>query len=131
MAHVKWECKHHIVFVPKYRREKLYGKLRKRIGEMFQELCRYKGIEVLEGHSMPDHVHMFLSFPPKYSVAMTVGYIKGKSAIKIHREIMGHKRNFTGMHFGALGYCVRTIGLNEIEIREYIKNQENLKQKNN
>jgi putative transposase len=84
MAHVKWECKYHIVFIPKYRKKKLYGKIRKRVGEIFQELCRYKGIEILEGHSMPDHVHMCLSFPPKYSIAMTLGYIKGNSAIKIH-----------------------------------------------
>jgi len=126
MAHVKWECKYHIVFIPKYRKKKIYGKTRRRISEIFQELCRYKGIEILEGHAMPDHVHMCLSFPPKYSISMTVGYIKGKSAIKIHRDFMGHKRQFTGMHFWAPGYCVSTIGLNEAEIREYVKNQEKL-----
>ena len=103
MAHVKWECKHHIVFISKYRKRKLYGKVRKRIGEIFQELCRYKRIEVLEGHAMPDHVHMCLSIPPKYSISMTIGYIKGKSAIKINREILGHKRQFTGLHFWATG----------------------------
>ncbi|PQP35893.1 IS200/IS605 family transposase [Desulfobacteraceae bacterium SEEP-SAG9] len=103
MAHVKWECKHHIVFISKYRKRKLYGKVRKRIGEIFQELCRYKRIEVLEGHAMPDHVHMCLSIPPKYSISMTIGYIKGKSAIKINREILGHKRQFTGLHFWAPG----------------------------
>ena len=124
MAHVKWECKYHIVFIPKYRKKKLYGRTRKRIGEILQELCRYKGIEILEGHARPDHVHVCLSFPPKFSIAMTIGYIKGKSAIKIHRELAGHKRQFTGMHFWAPGYCVSTIGLNEEEIREYVKNQE-------
>ena len=103
MAHVKWECKHHIVFISKYRKRKLYGKVRKRIGEIFQELCRYKRIEVLEGHAMPDHVHMCLSIPPKYSISMTIGYIKGKSAIKINREILGHKWQFTGLHFWAPG----------------------------
>jgi putative transposase len=126
MAHVKWECKYHIVFIPKYRKKKLYGQVRKRIGEIFQELCRYKDIEILEGHAMPDHVHMCLSVPPKYSISMTVGYIKGKSAIKINREIMGHKRQFTGLPFWAPGYCVSTIGLDEAEIREYVKNQEKL-----
>ena len=126
MAHVKWECKYHIVFIPKYRKKKIYGRARRRISEIFQELCRYKGIKILEGHAMPDHVHMCLSFPPKYSISMTVGYIKGKSVIKIHRDLMGHKRQFTGMHFWAPGYCVSTIGLNEAEIREYVKNQEKL-----
>jgi putative transposase len=113
-----------LVFIPKYRKKKLYGRTRKRIGEILQELCRYKGIEILEGHARPDHVHVCLSFPPKFSIAMTIGYIKGKSAIKIHREMAGHKRQFTGMHFWAPGYCVSTIGLNEAEIREYVKNQE-------
>jgi putative transposase len=126
MAHVKWECKYHIVFIHKYRKQKLYSKVRKRIGEIFQELCRYKNIELLEGHAMPDHVHMCLSVPPKYSISMTIGYIKGKSAIKINREIMGHKRQFTGLHFWAPDYCVSTIGLDEASIREYVKNQEKL-----
>ena len=89
MAHVKWECKYHIVFIPKYRKKKIYGKTRRRISEIFQELCRYKGIEILEGHAMPDRVHMCLSFPPKYSITMTVGYIIGISAIKIRRDLMG------------------------------------------
>ena len=128
MAHVKWEFKYHIVFIPKYRKKKLYGNVRKRVGEIFQELCRYKGIKILEGHSMPDHVHMCLSFPPKYSIAMTVGYIKGKSAIKINRDLFRNKRPFTGLHFWAPGYCVSTIGLNEAEIREYVRNQEKLEQ---
>lgn len=126
MAHVKWECKYHIVFIPKYRKKILYGKVRKRIGEIFQELCRYRRIDILEGHAMPDHAHMCLSVPPKYSISMAIGYIKGKSAIKINREIMGHKRQFTGLHFWAPGYCVSTIGLDEAAIREYVKNQEKL-----
>ena len=120
--------KYHIVFMPTYRKKKLSGRVRKRIGDIFQELCQYKGIEILEGHAMPDHIHMCLSFPPKFSIATAVGYIKGKSAIKIHREIMRHKRQFTGMHFWAPGYCVSTIGLNEAEIRAYVKNQEKLEQ---
>ena len=88
------------MFIPKYRKKKLYGKVRKRIGEIFQKLCRYKNIDILEGHAMPDHVHMCLSVPPKYSLSMTIGYIKGKSAIKINREILGHKRQFRGFIFG-------------------------------
>ena len=126
MAHVKWECKYHIVITPKYRKKKLYGNVRKRIGSIFNELCRYKGIELLEGHSMPDHVHICLSVPPKFSIAMTVGYLKGKSAIKIHREVIGYKRPFTGLHFWAPGYCVSTVGYNEQQVREYIRNQERL-----
>ena len=126
MAHVKWEFKYHIVFIPKYRKKKLYGRVRRRIGEIFQELCKYRSIDLLEGHAMPDHVHMCLSVPPKYSLSMTIGYIKGKSAIKINREIMGHKHQFTGLHFWAPGYCVSTIGLDEASIRDYVKNQEKL-----
>ena len=125
-SHSRYDLKAHIVFIPKYRKKKLYGRTRKRIGEILQELCRYKGIEILEGHARPDHIHVCLSFPPKYSIAMTMGYIKGKSAIKIHREMTKHKRQFTGMHFWAPGYCVSTIGLNEEQIREYVKNQEKL-----
>ncbi len=117
------------VFIPKYRKKKLYGHVRKRVGEIFQGLCRYKGIELLEGHAMPDHVHMCLSFPPNYSIAMTMGFIKDKSAIKINREVMGYKRPFTGLHFWAPGYCVSTIGLDEQTIREYVKNQDLLEQR--
>lgn len=126
MAHVKWECKYQIVFIPKYRKKKLYGKVRKRVDGIFPKLCRYKNIEILEGHAMPDHVHMCLSFPPKYNISMTIGYIKGKSAIKINREILGDKRKFTGLHFGAPDYCVSIVGLDEAATREYVRNQEKL-----
>ena len=85
-AHVKWECKYHVVIVPKYRKKIIYGKRRPKIGEIFQQLCRQKEIELLEGHAMVDHVHMLLSVPPRYSIAMTVGYLKGKSAVRIHRD---------------------------------------------
>jgi putative transposase len=128
IAHVKRECKYYIVFISKYRKKKLYGRLRKRIGGIFHEFCRYKGIEPLERHAMPDHVHVCLSFLPKFSISMTVSYIKGKSAIKIHREFMGNKRPFTRLHFWAPGYCVSTIGLNEAEVREYVRNQEKIEQ---
>ena len=126
IAHTKWECKYHVVVVPKYRHKVLYGKVKKRVGEILRELCRYKGIELLEGRAMVDHIHMCLSVPPKYSIAMVIGYLKGKSAIRIHREILGVKRGFTNKNFWTRGYCVSTVGLNEEAVREYIRNQERL-----
>ena len=126
LAHVKWDCKFHIVIVPKYRKRVLYGNIRKRIGSIFHQLCRQKGVELLEGHAMPDHVHMVISLPPKYSGAMFVGYLKGKSAIMIHREFFNHQRGFTGKHFWSRGYCISTIGFDEQTIREYVRNQERL-----
>ena len=128
LAHTKWECKYHIVLVPKYRKKILYGKIRSRLGNIIRELCRQRDIGLLEGHAMPDHIHVCLSIPPKYSVAMVVGYIKGKSAIRIHREILGISQGFTNKHFWSRGYCVSTVGLDEVKIREYIKNQEKLDQ---
>ena len=123
LSHVRWECKYHVVFIPKYRRKVLYGKLRRHIGPILRELCRQKGIEVLEGHLMPDHVHMVLSIPPKYSVAHTIGFVKGKSAVRIHRQLLKERR-MTGLHFWATGYSVSTIGLNEQAIRKYVREQE-------
>ena len=123
-AHVKWECKYHIVIVPKYRRKVLFGKTRKQIGKILRQLCRQKGVEILEGNAMLDHIHMVLSIPPKYSVAMVVGYLKGKSAIQIHREMLGVKKGFTGKSFWSRGYCVSTVGLDEKTVREYVKNQD-------
>ncbi len=126
LAHVKWECKYHVVIVPKYRRKSLFGHVRKRIGRIFQQLCWQKAIELVEGHAMLDHVHMVLSIPPKLSVAMAVGYLKGKSAIQIHREALNVKQGFTGKHFWSRGYCVSTVGLDEQMIRAYVKNQDDL-----
>ncbi len=123
-AHVKYYCKYHIVFVPKYRRKSIYGMLRKEIGGILNELCRQQGVELVEGHAMNDHIHILLMIPPKYSVANTVGFLKGKSAIRIFRDYLQVKRNFTGRHFWARGYCVSTVGLDEKMIREYIQNQE-------
>ena len=123
-SHVKWYCKYHIVFSPKYRKKAMFGSLRKGVGKILRELCNQSGVELVEGHAMSDHVHLCLSIPPKYSVANTVGFLKGKSAIRIHREYLGRKRNFTGFHFWARGYCVSTVGLDEAVIREYIRNQE-------
>jgi putative transposase len=122
-SHVRWECKYHVVFVPKYRKKVLYGQRRKDIGEILRDLCRQKEIELLDGHAMPDHVHMCLSIPPKHSVAYAIGFLKGKSAVRIHRGLLGEKR-LTGLHFWATGYCVSTVGLDEQRIREYIRDQE-------
>ena len=123
LSHVRWECKYHLVFIPKYRRKVLYGKLRPKIGAILRELCRQRGIELLEGHLMPDHVHMCLSIPPKYSVSHTIGFLKGKSAVRIHRQLL-HERRMTGLHFWAAGYSVSTIGLDEDRIRKYVRDQE-------
>ena len=125
-AHVKWECKYHVVIVPKYRRKQMFGRLRRQIGALLRELCRQKDLELLEGKAMPDHIHMLLSVPPKYSIAMTIGYLKGKSAIRINRELMGTKGMLFGRSFWSRGYCVSTVGLDEARIREYIRNQEKL-----
>jgi putative transposase len=125
-AHVKWECKYHVVIIPKYRRKVLYGRVRKQVGEIIRELCRQRGIELLEGKVMPDHVHMLLSVPPKYSVAHTIGYLKGKSAVRIHRKVLKTKGTLFGRSFWARGYCVSTVGWDEKGIREYIRHQEML-----
>ena len=124
LSHTKWECKYHVVFIPKCRRKRLYGHVRKHLGEVFRELARRKESEVLEGHLMPDHVHMMLSIPPKYAVSQVVGYIKGKSAIHLARVYGETKRNFVGEHFWARGYFVSTLGRDEEVIREYIRRQE-------
>ena len=124
LSHVRWDCKYHVVFIPKYRQRILYGKTRKKIGEIIRDLCRYRGLDLMEGHAMPDHIHLCLRIPPKYSVAHAIGYLKGKSAVRIHRA-MGNKR-VSGLHFWATGYCVSTVGLDEVTIKEYIRNQEKL-----
>ena len=123
LAHVKWDCKYHVVFIPKYRRKVLYGKLRQAVGRILRELCDQKGITLLEGHAGSDHIHLFLSIPPKYSVANTVGFLKGKSAVRIHRELLQEKR-MTGLHFWAVGYWVSTVGRDEEAVRKYIREQE-------
>jgi putative transposase len=130
-AHVKWECKYHIVIVPKYRKKVMYGRTRKEIGKVIRQLCRQKDVELVEGHAMPDHIHLVLSFPPKHSIAMVVGYLKGKSAIHIHRKMLGVKKGFTGKHFWSRGYCVSTVGLDETMIRAYVRNQEELDRQEN
>ena len=122
-THVKWYCRYHIVIVPKYRRKKIYGTLRREIGPLLRELCDRFEVELVEGHAMPDHVHLCLSIPPKHSIANTIGKLKGKSAIMIAQRF-GRKRNFTGMHFWSRGYCVSTVGLDEEMIKNYIRTQE-------
>ena len=124
LSHSRWECKYHIVWIPKYRRKRLFGELRKEIGQVLRELARQKESEIIEGHLLPDHVHMLVSIPPKYSVAQVVGCIKGKSAIWIARMYSGRQRNFTGEHFWARGYYVSTVGRDEQAIRAYIQQQE-------
>jgi len=124
LSHTKWECKYHVVFIPKYRRKTLYGELRKHLGEVFRKLAMQKECRVEEGHLMPDHVHMMISIPPKYAVSQVVGYIKGKSAIHLARVYGERKRNFVGQHFWARGYFVSTVGRDEAAIRDYIRKQE-------
>jgi putative transposase len=127
-AHVKWECKYHVVILPKYRRKTLYGRVARGVGRILRDLCRQKGIELVEGNARPDHIHMLLSVPPKYSIAMTLGYLKGKSAVRIHRELLKTKGTLFGRGFWSRGYCVSTVGLDEDRIREYIREQEKLQQ---
>lgn len=122
-SHVRWDCKYHVVIIPKYRKKVIYGKLRRGIGRILRDLCDQRGIELVEGHSMVDHVHMCLGIPPKYSVANAVGFLKGKSAVRIHRELMNEKR-VTGLNFWATGYCVSTVGYDEGAVRKYIREQE-------
>jgi putative transposase len=124
LSHVRWYCRYHVVFVPKYRKRAIFGNLRKEIGKILRELCIEHEIELIEGHAMADHVHLLLSIPPKFSIANTVGYVKGKSAIRIHRQFLGRERKYTGFHFWARGYCVSTVGLDEQKIRAYIRDQE-------
>ena len=119
-----WECKCHIVWVPKKRRKVIYGKLRQELKTILSRLCQYKGVQVVEGMLCADHVHMCLSIPPKYSVSTIVGYLKGKSAIIVFENYSRLKRNFKGHSFWARGYYVNTVGLDEIKVRRYIQDQE-------
>jgi len=124
LNHTQWDGKYHIVFIPKYRRKVLYGELRQRLAEVLRKLAEQRESRIEEGHLMPDHVHMMISIPPKYSAAQVVGYTKGKSAIHVAREFGERKRNFVGQHFWARGYFVSTVGRDAAVIREYIRRQE-------
>src|ERR1035441_7510386 len=124
LSHSKWECKYHVVFIPKYGRKKLYKELRQHLGEVFKRLAEQKESHVVEGHLQPDHVHILLSIPPKYAVSQVVGFLKGKSAIHLARVYGERKQNYVGQHFWARGYLVSTVGRDETVIRENIRNQE-------
>ena len=124
LSHSVWDCKYHVVWIPKCRRKVLYGELRKYLGQVLRELATQKKSRVVEGHLMGDHVHMLISIPPKYAVAQVVGFLKGKSAIHIARTYGGQKKNFTGQNFWARGYYVSTAGRDEDSVREYIRRQE-------
>ena len=126
LAHSKWDCKYHIVFIPKGRKKALYGKIRQYLGPVFHELAAQRESKIVEGHMVQDHVHMLIKIPPKYSVAEVIGYIKGKSAIAVARQFAGRQRNFNGERLWARGYAVSTVGFEEAKIRAYIKQQEQL-----
>ena len=123
LSHSKWDCKYHVVFVPKRRRKELFGHMRQKLGAILHELARQKECQIIEGHVMPDHVHMCILIPPKFAVASVIGFLNGKSAIAVVR-LQGKERNFTGKHFWARGYAVSTVGFNEEQIRRYIREQE-------
>ena len=124
LSHSKWDCKYHVVFIPKYRKKALFAGLRRHLGTVFRALAEQKESRIEEGHLMPDHVHMLISIPPKHAVAHVVGFMKGKSAIHIARTFMDRKRNFVGQHFWARGYFVSSVGRDEAVIRRYIREQE-------
>ena len=124
LSHTKWECKYHVVFIPKCRRKTIFGQIRQHLGEVFHKLAAQKESRIEEGHLQPDHVHMLISIPPKYAVSQVVGFIKGKSAIHIARVYGERKRNFVGQSFWARGFFVSTVGRDETVIREYIRSHE-------
>jgi putative transposase len=124
LSHTKWECKYHVVFIPKYRKKSLYKGLRKYLPEVLRRLAQYKESRIEEGHIHPDHVHMLIAIPPKYAVSQVVGYMKGKSAMYIARTYGERKRNYAGQHFWARGFFVSTIGRDEALVREYIEQHE-------
>ena len=124
LSHSRWDCKYHLVFIPKKRKKSLYGKIREYLKPIFHELARQRNCEIVEGYMSRDHIHMCIAIPPKYAVSEVVGYLKGKSAIAIARQFNGRAKNFNGEHFWARGYAVSTVGFDEAKIRDYIRNQE-------
>ena len=123
LAHTQWECKYHIVFAPKYRRQIIYGKIKQDIGQMIRKLCEYKGVAIIEAEACKDHIHMLVSIPPKYSVAQFMGYLKGKSSLMIFEKYANLKYKYGNRHFWCRGYYVSTVGKNKKAIAEYIRNQ--------
>ena len=124
LAHTKWRCKYHIVFIPKYRRKAIYGQYREDLRDIIKTLCKYKGVEIIEGHLMIDHVHLLVAIPPRVAVSDFVGYLKGKSALMMFDKHTNLKYKFGNRHFWAEGYYVSTVGLNEETIKKYIRDQE-------
>ena len=129
LAHAVWECKYHVVWCPKYRFRILSGEVGRSIREIIRQLCEWKQVEILEGNVQKDHIHLVLSVPPKYSIAETIGFIKGKSAIKVFGRHLELKRRYWGRHFWAKGYCVSTVGLDEVQIRKYVRWQTHMDRK--
>ena len=123
LAHTKWECKYHIVFAPKYRRQVIYGSIKEDIGKMLRKLCEYKGVEIIEAEACKDHIHMLVSIPPKYSVSQIMGYLKGKSSLMIFEKYANMKYKYGNRHFWCRGYYVSTVGRNRRAIEAYIRNQ--------
>ena len=123
LAHTQWECKYHIVFAPKYRRQIIYGKIKQDIGQMIRKLCEYKGVEIIEAEACKDHIHMLVSIPPKYSVSQFMGYLKGKSSLMIFEKYENLKYKYGNRHFWCRGYYVSTVGKNKKAIAQYIRNQ--------
>ena len=123
LAHTKWNCKYHIVFAPKYRRQVIYGKIKKDIGIMLRKLCEYKQVEIIEAEACKDHIHMLVSIPPKYSVSQIMGYLKGKSSLMIFEKYANMKYKYGNRHFWCRGYYVDTVGRNKKAIEQYIRNQ--------
>lgn len=126
LSHSKWDCSYHVVFIPKRRKAKLYGKVREFLKRNLHELARQRGSQIVSGHLVQDHVHMLIKIPPKYSVAEVIGYMKGKSAIAVARQFGGKQRNFNGERLWARGYAVSTVGFEEATIKHYIRNQQQL-----
>jgi putative transposase len=124
LAHSRWDCKYHVVFIPKYRRKAIYGEVRRMLGEIFHELARQKECRIIEGHLLADHVHMCLEIPPKHAVASVIGFLKGKSALALARRVQEKDRNFVGEHFWARGYAVSTVGFELESVKKYIREQE-------
>ena len=122
LSHVRWDCKYHVVIVPKYRKSKLYGEFKRQVGDIIKDLCRQRGVELLEGNLRPDHIHMCLSVAPKFSIAFANGFLKGKNAVRIHRYLQNKQTK--GKRFWPRGYCVSTVGLDEETIGNYIREQE-------
>ena len=124
LSHTRWNCKYHIVFIPKYRRKEIYGKLRSDIGQIIRQLCSYKGVEIIEAHAMPDHIHMLVRIPPKIAVSNFMGYLKGKSSLMIFEGHANLKYKYGNRNFWAKGFFVSTVGLDTKKVQEYIRDQE-------